>query len=195
MAAESFGRVATGAPALKPLSFSVHPKVYDNLARRAAVLNIRPAEYARRLFEAAYAVRCAHEKGERHEDRELDGQVRLVFLMADCEGEFIAEALGLRDATVARILDGWRIVGGEIERPVAAVPPPAPSAPAPSVSEAPRKDPRSSAAYPPEMVETIRAMWAQGRTGKDIAAAIGKAEGALSMWMSKNRDVCPKRQR
>lgn len=37
------------------ISFNVSGLVFSNLAKRSVPLNIRPAEYARRLFEAAYA--------------------------------------------------------------------------------------------------------------------------------------------
>lgn len=188
MAIESFGSVAPGnGPALRQVSFPVHLKVYDTMAQRAAVMNVRPAEYARRLFEAAYAVRCAQEKGERHDDGELDMHVRLVFLMADCELDFIAEALGIGEATVARILEGWRIAAGEIERP-AAVPPPAPSAkPAPAKGG---KLPR----WTDEDRRTLKQMWAAGKEVAEIAAVLGRAATAVQQYAISHRDLCPKRR-
>ncbi|TIS20440.1 MAG: hypothetical protein E5X07_25315, partial [Mesorhizobium sp.] len=67
---------------LQQISFAVPAIVFTNLAKRAAPLNIRPAEYARRLFEAAYAARIAGERGQQTEDGALDTQVRQVFLLA-----------------------------------------------------------------------------------------------------------------
>lgn len=156
---------------LQQVSFSVPAIVWANVERRARPLNIRPAEYARRLFEAAYAARIAGEKGETSGDAALDEQVRGVFLLADCEPEFIAESLGLPLERVKRILEGWRQVARE----------------APSERVAPAT---VGAGYRPEVIGPL---WREGATIKEIAVAIGKTEGALSMWMSKNRDVCPKR--
>lgn len=179
---------------LQQISFSVPATTYAALQKRAMPMNLRPAEYARRLFEAAWAARVMAEKGEASGDRDLDRQVRQVFLLADCEPEFIAEALGLPRPTVAKILAGWRQVAGEIaagggnasvgSRQTAVEVKALPAAlPAPEKTQ-------KVGGYP---VETIRAMWAEGRSTKEIAAAIGRTEGALSMWMTKNRDVCPKR--
>lgn len=207
MAAQSFGYVPGSGPSFKPISFSVHPKVYDTIARRAGVMNVRATEYARRLFEAAYAVRCAQEKDERHEDERLDMQVRLAFLMADCEPDYIAAAIGASEATVARILAAWRQTIGEI--PAGVVSKPVGSAPAETVAPAPGaerpvpakpaakgggRDPRSMAAYPPEIVERIRIMWAQGASGRAIAEAIGKTTSGFFKWAEKNRDICPRRR-
>lgn len=102
------GGVAGFQPKLVPVSFDVSPKVFAGLAERAKQTNVRPAEYARRLFEAAYAARIAGERGEESGDAALDRQVKATFLLADCEPEFIAENLGTTTATVERILEGWR---------------------------------------------------------------------------------------
>ena len=179
MAIESFGNVAPGkGPAMRPVSFEVPQKVYDTMAQRAGVMNVRAAEYARRLFEAAYAVR---------EDRELDEKVRLVFLMADCETDYIAEALGIGEGLVARIIQGWRIVAAEIERPVA-VPPPAPSAKANPAKGG--KLPRWS----DEERQTLREMWAAGKEVPEIAAVLGRPATAVQQYAGTHRDLCPKRR-
>lgn len=99
---------------LQQISFMVPALVAKNLAKRAAPLNIRPTEYAKRLFEAAYFVRCLAEKGEAAEDVELDRQVRQVFLLADCEPEYIAETIGMPVERAQRILDGWRQAAQEL---------------------------------------------------------------------------------
>jgi hypothetical protein len=180
---------ASDVTQMQTISFSVTPLVAANLAKRAAPLNIRTSEYARRLFDAAYHARVLQERGEPAMDAELDEQVRKVFLLADCEPEFIAEAIGLPLPRVQTILDGWRTVAREIAdgtRPAAA---PAPSTP-PSPASPPAA-PAQGGGYP---VETIRTLWAEGKGVREIAGAIGKTEGAMSVWASKNRDVCPKRR-
>lgn len=109
---------------LVQISFSVPRTVATNVAKRAEPLNIRLSEYARRLFEAAYAARVAQERGESSGDRSLDRQVRDVFLLADCEPEFVADALGMPVIRVRRILDGWRQAVAEALPTPAATPEP-----------------------------------------------------------------------
>lgn len=93
------------------ISFTVTPKVFAGLEARAA--GVKPALYAKQLFEAGYAARVGHERGERSADAELDRWVRQVFLMADCEAEFIASALDMPPDRVERILAAWRQVAKE----------------------------------------------------------------------------------
>lgn len=176
-----------------PLTISVSKIVAANLARRAAPMNIRPSEYARRLFEAAYAARIAQERGEDCGDPALERQVRDVFLLADCEPDFIAEALGLPVERVRRILDGWRQVAIEPRTPPAANP-----AAAAGVTATPPPPPAirkvRSDGYTTEQVSVIAAMWREGKEVKDIAAAIGRPAPGLSNWAGRHRDICPKRR-
>lgn len=90
------------------ISFTVEPKVHQNLARRAANLGYKPADYARMLFEAAYAARVRAERGEEDFSSELDRQVRQVFLLADVDSDYVAEALAIPKDRVKRIIDGWK---------------------------------------------------------------------------------------
>lgn len=166
--------------ALQPISFSVTSKLYAAVEKRAAARSVRVGEYARQLFEAAFNARVLGERGAESGDIELDRACRQVFLLADCEPEYIAETLAMPVGRVERILAAWRKIAAEGERPAA-------PAPAPTAAPAPAQ---RVGGYP---VEQIRQMWADGASLKEIAAAIGKTEGALSMWMSKNRDICPKR--
>lgn len=170
---------------MQQISFSVPAIVFSNLQKRAAPLNIRPVEYARRLFEAAYAARIAGERGQETEDAALDHQVRQVFLLADCEPEFIAEALKLPLEQVTRILDGWRQAARELVEPKAE-----PETPEGGAAEdiPPAGEPKGYDA------ELIGKMWAAGASTKEIAATIGKTPGALSVWASGHRDICPSRR-
>lgn len=192
----------------RPISFSVDGRVYANLEKRAAPMGLRPAEYARRLFEAAYLARVAGERGEAFDDAALDRQVRLTFLLADCEPDFIAEAIGMPRERARAIVEGWRTVAGEIAaQPLLALPAPTGLAEAPGTMEPPavpadqagaaapsrKRDPRSVKAWPDEMVATMRAMWAEGRTMKEIGAAVGKTAENVSVFASKNRDMFPRR--
>lgn len=173
------------------IMFSVPALVHTNLAKRANFLNIRPAEYARRLFEAAYASRIADERGTSSEDAALDNQVRQVFLLADCEPPHIAETLGMPEARVTRILDGWRTIASDMKAPA-----PTKSEPEAEVVPVQNKLDESAAragGYPADQVETIIRMWAANEPIGKIATAIGRTEKAVSIWASRNRDVCPVR--
>lgn len=180
---------------LESITFAVSSLVYRNVVKRCQPLNIRPSEYARRLFEAAYAARVAGERGEESGDAALDNQVRQVFLLADCEPEFIAETIGLPLERVTRILDGWRRAARDIVEENERTPAKEPATvDAEGERIADRFADRATAAWSAEMIAIIAGMWAEGRNCTEIGAAIGKTAGNLSMWMTHNRDICPKRR-
>ena len=165
------------------VSLSIDQARYRAIADRAAAMGHKPSRYIGMLVDAAYLARVQREKGVDPDDRELDLQVQRVFLLADCEPAFFAEATGIPEGRVAKIIEGWRTIGAElIERP---------AQPEPAEPAAPVRGEGADDGYP---VDTIRQMWADGKPGKEIAKAIGKSEGAFSMWTSKHRDVCPKRR-
>ena len=91
-----------------PVSYSVPKTMFDAIEKRAKTMNIRAAEYIRRLSEAGWLARVKNERGEEPEDAALDRQVKQVFLLADCEADYIAEALQLPIERVNRILEAWR---------------------------------------------------------------------------------------
>ena len=101
--------------ARRQVNFTVDPKVYDNLRRRAQAMgNMAVSTYARLLFEAAYAARVGREKGSPTSDQEFDEQVRAVFCMAgDFKPDAIAKALGVSRAFVNRVIKAWGIVAKE----------------------------------------------------------------------------------
>ncbi|RUV57637.1 MULTISPECIES: hypothetical protein [unclassified Mesorhizobium] len=181
---------------LQQISFAVPAIVFTNLAKRAAPLNIRPAEYARRLFEAAYAARIAGERGQQTEDGALDTQVRQVFLLADCEPEFIAEALQLPVERVKRMLEGWRQVAREVFEPkpgpIVLLGPPAPAAePAPMPSA---DTPTKTGAMDAGEIAVVRNLWREGKTVAAIAEMLGRTPKSVANFAMRNRDVCPVRR-
>lgn len=112
-----------------PLTLKVHPRMAEGLrARGAAMGNMTGEAYAGLLLEAAYAARIGRERGEAPADRDLDAMVRLVLACAGAaDTATIATFLGIPEATVERVLAGWRLAaGGTPARPKApAASPPA----------------------------------------------------------------------
>lgn len=87
--------------------FAVSPKVFAGVAARARTLGLSAAAYAKILFEAGYAARVGHERGQPLGDAELDEQVRLVFACAgQGDAAAISRATGVKDTLVRKILEG-----------------------------------------------------------------------------------------
>jgi hypothetical protein len=177
------------------LTIPVSPKVYSALRERADRHELKPWQYAQRLFDAAWLARVTAERGEEQPDAELDAQVKQVFLLADCDAGDVAAQLGIPEARVARILEGWRqsaaqIAAGEIIAPPAAR---QEASQAPTKGEEGYRDPRSEKAWPAASIETARRMWAEGKAGSAIAAALGKTTGSVSVFITKNRALFPYR--
>ncbi len=189
------------------ISFSVPAIVAQNLSRRAAPLNIRPTEYARRLFEAAYAARISAERGTPSDDVVLDQQVRQVFLLADCEPDYIAEALGLPAERVTRILEGWRraaqeIVSGRSDGGAfsevkgaarlenAAGVEPSPSVPPPAL----KNGKAVTGTLKPAEIDVVRNLWREGKSAPAIAAVLGCDKRRIQNFATRNRDICPTRR-
>lgn len=108
------GRGYRAAPIHVKISFGVDARVHHTLQKRAAEEGRSVSDYARLLFEAAYAARVFRQRGETPADRELDLEVIAVFALADCETEYVAQATGLSQATVERIREGFAIVAREL---------------------------------------------------------------------------------
>lgn len=96
----------------KQFAFDVLPKTHEAVSRRAKELGQSPTAYAKMLFEAGFAARIGQERDAPLDDTELDEQVRLVFA---CAGQgntaSIAKSIGVPEARVVKILDGWRKLG------------------------------------------------------------------------------------
>lgn len=193
------------------VGITVERHVYQALVARAATMNMKPADFAGRLFHAAWSARGGQEAGIQAADMDLSLQIRLVFaLSGDGDIPGIARATKLPERLVRDILHGFRQVAEERReaREAGAVaaaggeaPPPSPSAPPPPLEgvedgspAGPAERKRRAGSYTDAEIETVRTMWGVGAKSKVIAAAIGRSAGALSVWISKNRDVCPRRR-
>ena len=92
----------------------VERHVYEALKARSAVMNMKPADFARRLFEAAWSARGGQEAGIQAADMDLGLQIRLVFaLSGDGDIPGIARATKLPERLVRDILAGFRQVAEE----------------------------------------------------------------------------------
>lgn len=198
------------------ITVKVNARQQQRLHEQARKHGYQASAYAQMIFDAAYSARVGQENDYTATDADMDEMLRAVLCLA---GQFntasIARAVGIAEPLVVRILDAWR-QHGRVTMPPAPLPlvvrqahhegqnrAPGPPHPEPvegppAQPEAARRDdvdagPARNIAYPPEMIETIRRMWAAGDPTSEIAKAIGKTTGALSMFASKNRDVCPSR--
>lgn len=179
---------------LTQISFAVPAIVVENITKRAGPLNIRASEYARRLFEAAYAARIAQERGGESGDTALDRAVRDVFLLADCEPEYIADAIGAPVEWVARILEGWRRIAGELTgTPPAGKPKPSASAP-PTPPPARATGSTVIGRLSAEEVRIVRILWREGKSIPEIADVLGCDRKRVQNFATRNRNVCPSRR-
>lgn len=122
---------------------------------------------------------------------DLDSQVKQVFLLADCEPEFIADSLGLPVNRVQRILEGWRQTAKALLQPKPQ-PPAEPAAPLPPPGAAGEKQRNGS--YSAEEISVIRNLWREGKTCREIADTIERPSAGFQQWVQKHRDICPKRR-
>lgn len=92
------------------ISWTVPEKAKIVLDRQAAERGILPSQWAGQIFDMGFAAVCAREKSMPVTDDDLDALVGATLLLRAREkwNPFrIAKALGVPEATVARILDGW----------------------------------------------------------------------------------------
>jgi hypothetical protein len=170
------------APALRQIAFSIEEALYLRLEGRASAMNMPASKYARLIFDAAYAARIGQENKLPASDRDLDETVMLVFACAGHgSSAMTAKSLGISESLVERIKEGWRtaLKGGLPAKK----------------SEAAAPAPTRSTNYSPDEVETIRRLWADGKTIREIAATVSRPVAALQMWASNHRDVCPHRRK
>ncbi|UDF29342.1 UNVERIFIED_ORG: helix-turn-helix domain-containing protein [Roseateles sp. XES5] len=93
------------------ISISVTEKAKQNLDRQARERGIGLSLWAGQLFDAAFASVCAREKSMPISDGDLDAIVGATLLLRARERwdtATIAQALGVSEPTVVRILDCWR---------------------------------------------------------------------------------------
>lgn len=81
------------------------------LNRQAAARGYSTSVWAGLVFDMGFAAVCARDKGEPASAADLDAIVGATLLLREGEKwdtKRIAAGLGVSEATVARILDGWR---------------------------------------------------------------------------------------
>lgn len=96
-----------------PLTLRVPELMLAGLAARARQFgNLPVADYAGQLLNAAYVARIGQERAEIASDRDLDAMVKLALACAgQADTAAIGKFLGMDEALVARILNGWRTAG------------------------------------------------------------------------------------
>lgn len=89
----------------RQINFTVDDRVYEALRARAAQLGYKPLTYAKMLFEAAYAVRVGVGV-----DPDVHQRIELAIVLhgARMGTAGIAEAIGLHESTVMKILVAWQ---------------------------------------------------------------------------------------
>ena len=90
---------------------NVPEKAKTTLDRQAAERGVASSIWAGQVFDLGFAAVCARERGMPVTDADLDAIVGATLLLWE-RGEWnsasIAKGLGVPEATVSRILDGWR---------------------------------------------------------------------------------------
>lgn len=177
------------------VSFLLRSKQYDALEKRAHAMGVKPSEYARQLYEAAFSARIADERGEESGDAMLDRMVKQTFLLAECEPDFIAKVIGASEEWVKAILDGWRAYAKDPAKATGGKSAPVVAAPSPQAvamgeaSGAAKRKPYSDAD-----ILTIRRMWAEGAGTEDIAVALGRPHEGVKTWVYSHPGICPSRR-
>ena len=91
---------------MRQITFSVDDRVFAALGQRAEGLGYRTGTYAKMLFEAAFAVRVGvTDEPDLHQRIEL----AIVLHGARKSTADIADAVGLSEASVCRIIDAWKV--------------------------------------------------------------------------------------
>ena len=186
------------------LSITLDKGMYAGIAARAATMGKRPAEYVQNLVSAAYLARVGREKGLPSGDDAMDAAVRSVFcLSGEFNADAIARATGFSVGTVHQVLKGFKQVSAGLGGTVDAhhrLTDDDPSTVAITENgvtggeSAAPTSPEDVRGWPAPVIETARTMWANGASTSAIAKAIGKNAPAVQVFMSKRRDVFPRRK-
>jgi hypothetical protein len=97
---------------LVPVQIQITEKAKATLIRQAGERGVSMTRWANQLFDAGFAAACAREKSMPSTDADLDAIVGAVLLLREREKwdtPTLAQALGVPEATIDRILDGWQI--------------------------------------------------------------------------------------
>lgn len=111
------------------LTVKLTPRAHQRLHDMAKASGYQASLYAQMLFDAAYAARVGMEIEAEPSDAVLDAMCRAVLALAGShDPKAIARATGIAEATVDRILGGWREAG---KGPAKKAAPAAPAKPTP----------------------------------------------------------------
>ncbi|MDB5552111.1 MAG: helix-turn-helix protein [Rhizobium sp.] len=94
------------------IQISVPERAKQTLDRQAASRGLSTSLWAGQLFDAGFAAVCAREKSMPATDADLDAIVGAALLLRERENwdvPALAQALGVPEAVVDRILDAWQI--------------------------------------------------------------------------------------
>lgn len=97
---------------LVPIQIQVTEKAKATLIRQAEARDLSMTRWANQLFDAGFAAACAREKSLPGTDADLDAIVGAAMLLREREKwdvPALAQALGVSEQTIDRIIDGWQI--------------------------------------------------------------------------------------
>ncbi|MBP2560825.1 hypothetical protein J2857_003594 [Neorhizobium galegae] len=93
------------------LTINVPERAKQTLDRQAAARGAASSVWAGQVFDIGFAAVCAREKSMPITDVDLDaiaGATLLLWSRGDWDSASIAKGLGVPEATVEKILAGWR---------------------------------------------------------------------------------------
>jgi len=93
------------------IKINVPLKAKATLDRQARDRGCAPSLWANQIFDVGFAAICARERSMPITDGDLDAICAATLMLwagPSWDTEAIAKALGVPEATVVRILDGWR---------------------------------------------------------------------------------------
>jgi hypothetical protein len=96
---------------MMPISVSISEKAKATLDRQARERGVSASTLAGQLFDMGFAALCAREKSMPVTDGDLDAIVSgslLLWARKEWDTSEIAKKLGVPEATVVRMLDGWK---------------------------------------------------------------------------------------
>ena len=94
------------------ISVSIPEKAKAVIDRQAASRGVASSRWAGQIFDIGFAAVCAREKSMPVTDADLDAIAGATLILSVTDGwdiPKIARGLGVPEATVVRILDGWKI--------------------------------------------------------------------------------------
>lgn len=92
-------------------TLSIPERAKEKLDRQAKQRGVGSSIWAGQVFDLGFAAVCAREKGMRVTDADLDaivGATLLLWERGEWDSASIAKGLGVSEATVSRVLEGWR---------------------------------------------------------------------------------------